>query len=157
MQSRPFWNTNLVAQLFLFSALSTGCAALLLAVALSRDAIAESELRLLYGLDICFMGLEFFVVIPYLLHGELSSLTVQQSLEVILGGPLTITFWVLFLGFGLLLPLAIELAEFAPAVFSQSAVVARRSILGLTAALILAGGFLLRYVFVFGGQMSKFE
>ncbi|PYX42598.1 MAG: nitrite reductase, partial [Acidobacteria bacterium] len=24
VQSRPFWNTNLVAQLFLFSALSTG-------------------------------------------------------------------------------------------------------------------------------------
>src|SRR5437660_2774341 len=30
VQSRPFWNTNLVAQLFLFSALSTGCAALIL-------------------------------------------------------------------------------------------------------------------------------
>lgn len=27
VQARPFWNTNLVAQLFLFSALSTGCAA----------------------------------------------------------------------------------------------------------------------------------
>jgi formate-dependent nitrite reductase membrane component NrfD len=31
VQARPFWNTNLVARMFLFSALSTGCALLLLA------------------------------------------------------------------------------------------------------------------------------
>src|SRR6266568_3257546 len=33
VQSRPFWNTNLVAQLFLFSALSTGCALIMLVLA----------------------------------------------------------------------------------------------------------------------------
>ena len=157
VQSRPFWNTNLVAQMFLFSALSTGCAALLLAIAMSRDTMADSELRLLYGLDISFMILEFFVVIPYLIHGELSSRAVQDSLKLILGGPFTFTFWVLFLGMGLLLPLVIELVEFAPAMFSKSALAVRRPVVACTAVLILAGGFLLRYVFVFGGQMSKFE
>lgn len=157
VQSRPLWNTNLVAQMFLFSALSTGCAALLFAMALSRDVLDERELRLLYGLDICFMVLEFFIVIPYLIHGELSSRAVQESLKLILGGPFTFTFWVLFLGLGLLVPLAIELVEFAPAMLSKSTPVARRPVLAFTAILILAGGFLLRYVFVFGGQMSNFE
>ncbi len=157
VQSRPLWNTNLVAQMFLFSALSTGCAVLLFAMAVSRDAMGDSELRLLYGLDICFMVLEFFIVIPYLVHGELSSRAVQESLKLILGGPFTFTFWVLFLGLGLLVPLGIELMEFAPAVLSKSALSARRTVVAFTAVLILAGGFLLRYVFVFGGQMSKFE
>src|SRR5579864_8432182 len=157
VQSRPLWNTNLVAQMFLFSALSTGCAVLLFAMAVSRDAMGDSELRLLYGLDICFMVLEFFIVIPYLVHGELSSRAVQESLKLILGGPFTFTFWVLFLGMGLLLPLVIELVEFAPAMFSKSALAVRRPVVACTAVLILAGGFLLRYVFVFGGQMSKFE
>jgi len=39
VQSRPFWNTNLVAQLFLFSALSAGCAALMLVFAVSKKAV----------------------------------------------------------------------------------------------------------------------
>ena len=39
VQSRPFWNTNLVAQMFLFSALSTGCAALILALAAGTAAL----------------------------------------------------------------------------------------------------------------------
>lgn len=157
VQSRPFWNTNLVAQLFLFSALSTGCAALLLALAISREAIETSEVRLLYGLDICFLALEFFVVIPYLIHGELSSRAVQESLKLILGGPFTIMFWVFFLGMGLVLPLLIEVAELAPAMLAKSTPHVRRPLLATTAVLILAGGFLLRYIFVFAGQMSKFE
>ncbi len=157
VQSRPFWNTNLVAQLFLFSALSTGCAALLLVLAVSRGAIETSEVRLLYGLDICFLALEFFVVIPYLIHGELSSRAVQDSLRLILGGPFTLVFWAFFLGVGLLLPLLIEVAELAPPMLAKSSLHVRRPLLAAAAVLILAGGFLLRCIFVFAGQMSKFE
>src|SRR5262249_9683179 len=109
VQSRPFWNTNLVAQLFLFSALSTGCAGIILGLA-GREKPVQ-ELRLLYGLDICFLALEFFIVLPYLIHGELSVQAVQDSLKLILGGPFTVLFWVFFLGLGLLTPLIIELSE----------------------------------------------
>ena len=55
VQSRPFWNTNLVAQLFLFSGLSTGCAALIRGLA-GRNESAE-ELRLLHGLETCICPL----------------------------------------------------------------------------------------------------
>ena len=155
VQSRPFWNTNLVAQLFLFSAFSTGCAALILGLA-GRNESAQ-ELRLLYGLDICFMVLEFFIVLPYIIHGQLSVQAVQDSLQLILGGPFTILFWVFFLGLGLLVPLAIELRELAPVIVANREFHSSRLLSAGTAVLILSGGFLLRYIFVFAGQMSAMQ
>lgn len=157
VQARPFWNTNLVAQLFLFSALSTGCAALMFAFAFSRKPLQSDELRLLYLLDIGLLTLEFFTVLPYLVHGQLSVEAVRESMQLILGGPFTFVFWVFFLGLGLLLPLAIELGEMTPVLVSKSALHARKWLVGVTAVLILSGGFLLRYVFVFAGQMSAFK
>ena len=155
VQSRPFWNTNLVAQLFLFSALSTGCAALILGLA--RHGQSSQELKLLYGLDICFMVLEFFIVLPYLIHGQLSIQAVQDSLRLILGGPFTILFWIFFLGLGLLTPLVIEITELVPVIVSNQEFHYRRLIVAGTALLILVGGFLLRYIFVFAGQMSAMQ
>lgn len=152
VQSRPFWNTNLVAQLFLFSALSTGCAALILGLARHKQPL--HELRLLYGLDICFLTLEFFIVLPYLIHGELSVRAVQESLKLILGGPFTLLFWVFFLGLGLLLPLGIEIRELVPVIVLKRELHYNRLLAASTALLILTGGFLLRYIFVFAGQMS---
>lgn len=155
VQSRPFWNTNLVAQLFLFSALSTGCATLILGLARSEQ--SAQELKLLYGLDICFMVLEFFIVLPYLIHGELSVRAVQDSLKLILGGHFTILFWVFFLGLGLITPLVIEVTELVPVMLSNREFHYRRPIAAGTAMLILVGGFLLRYIFVFAGQMSAMQ
>jgi len=155
VQSRPFWNTNLVAQLFLFSALSTGCAVLILGLA--RRERSVPELKLLYGLDICFMVLEFFIVLPYLIHGQLSVQAVQDSLKLILGGPFTILFWVFFLGLGLLTPLVIELLELVPVIVSNREFHYSRPIAAGAALLILSGGFLLRYIFVFAGQMSAIQ
>jgi formate-dependent nitrite reductase membrane component NrfD len=155
VQSRPFWNTNLVAQLFLFSALSTGCAALILGLAVRQH--TAQELKLLYGLDICFMVLEFFIVLPYLIHGQLSVQAVQDSLQLILGGAFTILFWVLFLGLGLLAPLVIELRELVPVVVSHREFHYNRFLTAGAAILILGGGFLLRYIFVFAGQMSAMQ
>ena len=155
VQSRPFWNTNLVAQLFLFSALSTGCATLILGLAGPEK--RAQELRLLYGLDICFMVLEFFIVLPYLIHGQLSVQAVQDSLKLILGGPFTTLFWVFFLGLGLLTPLVIELKELVPVMVSNREFHYNRFVTAGAAVLILSGGFLLRYIFVFAGQMSAMQ
>jgi protein NrfD len=157
VQSRPFWNTNLVAQLFLFSALSTGSAALIIALLWSRTTVEFEEIRLLYTLDICFLTLEFFVVLPYIIHGALSVQAVQDSLKLILGGPFTLVFWVFFLGLGLLAPLAIEIREIMPALWSKVSVHFSKGLAATAALLVLAGGFLLRYIFVYAGQISVFK
>ncbi len=157
VQSRPFWNTNLVAQMFLFSALSTGCAALIFLLAWSREASDSRAFPLLYTVDMCLLTLEFFIVVPYIIHGQLSVQAVQNSLQLILGGPFTLAFWLFFLGFGLLLPLGIETFEIIPVLLSKESVHYSKRLATVSATLVLVGGFLLRYIFVFAGQMSTFK
>jgi protein NrfD len=185
VQSRPFWNTNLVAQLFLFSALSAGCALLILVLAIRPRKFEMYEFRSLYLLDVSFLTLEFFIVVPYFIHGELSVEAVRESLKLVLGGPFTILFWLFFMGLGLVLPWAIEVREVLPLFLTRiqllprmgaatsPAVGASVSVISELAApvaakklhfsrgwavaaavLVLMGGVLVRYIFVFAGQMS---
>jgi formate-dependent nitrite reductase membrane component NrfD len=157
VQSRPFWNTSLVAQLFLFSALSTGCAALLFALVLDRKPLDILEIRLLYTLDIVALSLELFIVLPYIIHGQLSVQAVRESLQLILGGPFTVIFWLFFFTLGLLLPLLMEIREVIPALASRSVSSHGKLFAASAAILVLAGGFLLRYIFVYAGQISAFR
>ena len=157
VQARPFWNTNLVAQLFLFSALSTGCAALILILSLRGSGLEVGEAKLLYSVDITIIVLELFIVLPYVIHGKLSPLSVQQALELIMGGPFTFQFWGLFFFLGLLLPLGFELWERRPVLLNRSGMHPGRVLASVSAILVIFGGFVLRYVFVHAGQMSSFE
>ncbi len=157
VQARPFWNTNLVAQVFLFSALSTGCAAVILALSFNRKLLDATQLRFLYTLDICLIVLEFFVILPYLVHGELSVEAVKNSLQLVLGGPYTLAFWLFFLGAGLLAPLTLEVIEVAPAIKSGAVLHHNRRLACVTAGLVVFGGYLLRYIFVYAGQISSFD
>jgi len=158
VSARPFWNTNLVAQMFLFSALSSGAAALLLAMVIDpRNPIETHETKFLITLDIVFIVLELFIILPYLIHGTLSVLAVKQALWLILGGPYTVAFWVFFLGLGLVVPLGIEVYELAPSLLKGKPFHGDRHLALAASSLVLFGGFLLRYIFVYAGQMSSFH
>ncbi|MEP0775256.1 MAG: polysulfide reductase NrfD [Acidobacteriota bacterium] len=157
VQARPFWNTNLVAQMFLFSALSTGCALLILVLSLRRSGLEADEARLLFSLDIVLIVLELFVVLPYIIHGALSPLAVQEALRLILGGPFTWAFWGWFFTLGLLLPLGLELWEMRPVLLARQELHPGRGMAPVAAVLVLFGGLMLRYVFVFAGQVSTFR
>lgn len=50
------------------------------------------EVQFLYILDIIFLP-EFFIVLPYVIHGQLPVQPVQDALHLILGGPFTLLFW----------------------------------------------------------------
>ena len=91
------------------------------------------------------------------IHGQLSVQAVQDSLALILGGPFTLVFWVFFLGLGLLLPLGIEIRETLPSLLSNASVHFNKPLAAVAAVLVLAGGFLLRYIFVYAGQMSTLQ
>jgi formate-dependent nitrite reductase membrane component NrfD len=129
----------------------------ILALSAGRKLLDTAQIRFLYTLDICLIVLEFFIVLPYILHGELSVEAVRSSLALILGGPYTFVFWVLFLGAGLLVPLVLEILEVSPALLSGKLLHHNRRLAGLTAALVIFGGYLLRYVFVYAGQISSFD
>lgn len=155
--ARPFWNTPMVALLFLFSALSTATALLVVVMKLfSREEAPEEERRLLLSADLIFILLELLIITPYIVHGKLSTLSARESLQLILGGPYTGLFWIGVVLLGLLIPLTLEAVELAPSPH-RNKVLRVPGLLEMAAGLlVLAGGFLLRYIFVHAGQMSHF-
>jgi formate-dependent nitrite reductase membrane component NrfD len=157
--SRPFWNTPMVAQLFLFSAMSSGTATVLLVTALlgtRHEHGYEEERRLLISTDMVFIVLEIFMLVPFLLHHALSTWSSASSIELILGGEYTLWFWIGVIAIGIVLPLIIEAYELFPFILKQGA--ARYSLVlsAVSAIFVLIGGFVLRFVFVYAGQASHF-
>ncbi|MCI0617775.1 polysulfide reductase NrfD, partial [bacterium] len=156
--ARPFWNTPMVALLFLFSALSTSTA--LLFIAMKRfvpGSESKEERRLLLSVDMIFILLELLIITPYIVHGKLSPLSAKESLQLILGGPYTGLFWIGVVLLGLIFPLAIEIIELAPRRSREKIFRIPALMETLACLFVLAGGFLLRYVFVFAGQLSCFQ
>lgn len=154
--ARPMWNTPMIAQLFLMSAMSSGVATVLLVASLLRSHHLHSERHFLVSFDAMLIVLEIFMVIPFFLHQSLSTWSSTQSLNLIMGGPYTLAFWVGVVLLGLLIPLAIEGFELFPVVWQEQAIKYSRLWGGLSAGLVLIGGFVLRYVFVYAGQVSHF-
>ena len=157
--SRPFWNTPMLAQLFLFSAMSTGTATVLLLTALlgtRKESGYEEERRLLVSTDMVLIVLEIFMLIPFLLHHALSPWSSATSTQLILGGEYTLPFWLGTIVLGILLPLTIEGYELFPFVLKQGAVRYSLALSTASSVLVLVGGFILRYVFVYAGQASHF-
>lgn len=155
--ARPFWNTPMVALLFLFSALSTSTALLFLAMKrFSPAAESREEHRLLLSADVIFILLELLIITPYIVHGKLSVLSARESLQLILGGPYTGLFWIGVVMLGLLFPLALEVVELAPSRAQKNGWHIPRILEIVACILVLAGGFLLRMIFVFAGQSSSF-
>ncbi len=157
--ARPFWNTPMVAQLFLFSAMSSGCAIVLLITALigaRREDELEEERRLLVSTDMVLIVLEIFMLIPFLLHHALSTWSSASSIQLILGGEFTYPFWIGVVLLGILLPLTIEGYELFPVILKEGAARYSLQLSALSAVFVLVGGFVLRYVFVYAGQVSHF-
>lgn len=158
--ARPFWNTPMVAQLFLFSALSTGAATVLLVAALippleGKDRL-HHERHFLVSVDAALIVFEIFIIVPFFLHQALNTWSSAESVDLIVGGPFTSLFWVGVILLGLLIPLAIEGFELFPVIWKDAAVKYSRVWGGASALLVLVGGFLLRFVFVYAGQVSHF-
>ena len=160
VSARPFWNTPTVAQLFLFSALSTGTAMILLLCCVTQYQKDREtfilEKQLVLSLDIVFILLEIFIIIPFILHNSLSTWSQAQSLKLILGGVYTGWLWIGVVLLGLFVPLVIEIVEIWPLIIRRRRVHHSRAVTLFVVSCILLGGFILRSVFVFAGQTSHF-
>jgi len=158
--ARPFWNTPMVAMLFLTSALSTAAAALLFVSswkAKKEDKeVFHRERKLLYSSDVVLILLEIMLVIPYILHNSLSTASQAQSVSLILGGPFSNLFWYGFFLIGLLAPLLLEAVDLIPEIARRQKTSHMRAMGYISAVMVLVGGFLLRYIFVYAGQAGGF-
>jgi formate-dependent nitrite reductase membrane component NrfD len=163
MPSRPFWNSPILALLFLMSALSTGVAAILLARALfswsAGDADKERQFHssgyLLSASDVLLIGIELMVIFLFIMFAYLTVGDVRHAIAVILpGGELAMHFWLGVIVICLVLPALIELFYVAPRLLFHKDYAAPRGIEILVPAAVLVGGFALRYVVVIAGQIT---
>lgn len=155
--ARPFWNTPMVAQLFLFSAMSSGVGTIIFILALiSHQKISFDECMLLNSVDAALITFEIFLIIPFILHQSLATWSHKESVALIMGGPYTLYFWVGVIFLGILFPLGLETIELWHIVVKKH-LLCRRINLGIfSGAAVIIGGFILRFVFVFAGQASHF-
>ncbi len=159
MPARPFWNSPILAMLFLVSALSTGVAVILLGRSVFGKHVDEngnvsSDAYLLASSDMLLIGFEILVIFLFIMYSHLTIGSVKVAIGVILGGELTVLFWFGFVFLGLLLPILIELKYVIPTLLFQKQYEIPRSMEVLVSVLVLIGGFLLRYVVVIAGQIT---
>ncbi len=163
MPARPFWNSPILAMLFLVSSLSTGVAGILLLRALFGARSRPTEVRaqhdysayLLTASDAMLIGFELLVVFLFVMFAFLSVGDVKYAvMDTILGGGLTTLFWFGFVILGLVVPALIELKYVIPKLLYQREYTVPRGVEIAVSVLVLIGGFLLRYVVVVAGQIT---
>jgi len=137
--ARPLWNTSVLGPLFLASGMSAGAASTLI---LSKD---KEERKQFSRIDLIIIGIELFLII-HMFMGFLASTQVQiEAANLFLGGPYTMSFWVFVIVLGMLLPALLEIMELRK--FHIPAIV--------PAVLVIFGSFMLRFIIVYAGQVSR--
>ena len=145
--ARPlFISAHWLGALFLAVGASTGGAAIALILSLLGGQARESLSRLMrftvFALILQLAALVLFIVAVQ----TAGSTGIGQALAQLLSGPYSLTFWLGAVVVGILVPLALQLAggikKAAPAMTA------------LVSALILIGGFLVKYVIIAVGQAT---
>jgi protein NrfD len=137
--ARPLWNTSILGPLFLTSGLSAGAATILI---LSKSA---AERKLFARIDLILIGIELFLII-HMFMGFLASTQVQiDAAHLFLGGPYTMSFWIFVVIIGMILPAILEIMELRKYHIPSF----------LPALLVLFGSIMLRFIFVYAGQVSR--
>lgn len=138
--ARPFWNTSVMAPLFLNSGICTGLAFGMLLARESRERTLYS--RLLIGL----ITLQLILLGVMLLTMVSSGSVKQEAAQLVLGGELTRNFWICVILIGTVIPIVMEVL--------QAMGYSLRRLSLLTPVCVLLGGYMFRDVAVRAGQLT---
>jgi len=137
--ARPLWNSGILGPLFIVSGLSAASAFVLLAKPNTL------EIRSAVKWDVALLVTEFVLLAMLLINLSTGLDPQRQAAQLILGGEFSAGFWIFIVTLGILLPLWLEIREMSH----------RYSPAWLAPALVLIGGFALRYILVMAGQVSE--
>ena len=160
--ARPFWNNPILPLLFLLSAMKTGNASILLVglflkgfQRMKQEEIEASKL-LIHSIDLILMAFSIIGVFLFIFGLYVSNKSSVEAVKLIMGGEFTLPFWMLVVGVGILLPLILEVYELIPH-YSRHAEPSDHSpwISVIFATSVLIGGFALRYIVIYAGQISQ--
>jgi formate-dependent nitrite reductase membrane component NrfD len=160
--ARPFWNNPMLPMLFLVSALKTGTASICLVGCfikgfggMSRDEI-ETNKFMVHSIDFVLMILAIIAVLLFIFGLYTSPRSSVEAAKLIMGGEFTFLFWGLVVGLGILFPLALEVYELIPHFIQHVALREHNPWISMAVTVsVLVGGFLLRYVVVYAGQVPQ--
>ncbi len=138
--ARPLWNTSILGPLFLTSGLSGGAA---MVMWMSKDKL---ERKTFSKIDLILIVIELFLIIHMFMGFKASTEVQIQAADMFLGGAYTLSFWILVVFIGMILPGMLEIWELRgyhiPAY--------------LPAVMVLAGGVFLRFIISYAGQASRY-
>jgi formate-dependent nitrite reductase membrane component NrfD len=111
---------------------------------------------LIHFTDLILVVLCIIAVFLFIFGLCVSTKSSCEAVKLIMGGEFTLPFWLLVVGVGILLPLAIEVYELIP-YYNRHAEPGEHSpwISVIFATSVLVGGFVLRYVVIYAGQISQ--
>jgi polysulfide reductase chain C len=142
VKAMPLWNSTLLPVLFVISAMSTGLSA---ATLLAKECTAIEEEGNVPKVHTWLIFAEIIVVAFFfssVLTGAQGPAAVISA-QTMLSGSMSIIFWLIFIGVGLIAPLTI----FALKTFLHKTFPAQ--VVGLSKTGVLIGGFALRYLIVY--------
>ncbi len=160
--ARPFWNNPILPLLFLLSAWKTGSASIFLVALLQKvlERKNQQEIdpskRLIHSIDLVLMAFSIIGVFLFIFGFYVSNKSSVEAVKLIMGGEFTFSFWILVVGVGMLLPLTIEVYELIPHYLRHEEPTDRNPWISLIfATSVLIGGFALRYIAIYAGQISQ--
>lgn len=167
MVARPLWNTAVLPVLFLVSGLSAGAAAMHLATRffgrrpapqgmlggllaamaqpLGPEPPQRATIDTLLRADVLLLVVELVLLLLLVLGLLTSTASHAEAARLVLGGPYTLAFWGVIVGAGILVPVVLQSLELAHRIPHTV----------VPALLVLAGGYVLRWVMVNAGQVSE--
>jgi protein NrfD len=134
--ARAVWNSSILGPLFLVSGFSSGAAFLMMLP------VGDAAKHRLARIDAMAIVAELVIVVLFLLGLATGGTGAREAAALFLGGNYTATFWSLVVILGLIIPLVFDLIE--ERLHRSPALVAP--------ALVLIGGFALRWIIVSAGQ-----
>lgn len=138
--ARPLWNTAILGPLFLVSGLLTASAVIM------WMARTPYEQKMFLRISLMLIAVKLFLI-THLFMGFLSGPEVQlNAAALFLTGEFTLPFWIGVVFLGLIVPMAFEIARLR----------GTKVPVALPAILILAAGYLLRYLIVEGGELTGY-
>ena len=162
LTARPFWNNPMLPMLFLISAMMTGSAAICFVGCfikgfrgMSRENINTNKF-MIHSIDFTLMVFSIIAVFLFILGLYVSPRSSVAAVHLIMGGEFTLLFWIVVVGIGILLPLALEVYELIPHYIVHVELREHNPwISGIITTSVLIGGFTMRYIVVYAGQMAQ--
>jgi len=122
---------------------------------MSRENINTNKF-MIHSVDFTLMIFSIISVSLFILGLYVSTKSSAEAVHLIMGGEFTLLFWVLVVGVGIFLPLALEIYKLIPHYIWQVALREHNPwISGVITTSVLIGGFAMRYVVIYAGQIAQ--